>query len=50
MLFVILSFIGMLLIKNSYEWWFLVDFLLPPQELFYYIINDNLANHSAMVA
>ena len=33
----------MLLIKNSYEWWFLVDFLLPPQELFYYIINDNLA-------
>lgn len=42
MLFVILSFIGMLLIKNSYEWWFLVDFLLPPQELFYYIINDNL--------
>lgn len=32
----------MLLIKNSYEWWFLVDFLLPPQELFYYIINDNL--------
>ena len=33
----------MLLIKNSYEWWFLVDFLLPPQELFYYTINDNLA-------
>ena len=33
----------MLLIKNSYEWWFLVNFLLPPQELFYYIINDNLA-------
>lgn len=39
----------MLLIKNSYEWWFLVDFLLPPQELFYYIINDNLQQELCLI-
>ena len=48
MLLVIVSFIVILLVKNSYGWWFFFV-LLPPQELFYYNINDNLAQQAKLL-
>lgn len=46
MLFAILSFIVILLVKNAYEWWFLFFISCHHKSYFYYIINDNLAQQA----